>query len=158
MAKNGTPLQVKPDRAAKARAALMHRTNLKLAARLRDHGWICIEPGATPNDAPARATEQPAPTTIPLTQFQAEEVRGLLDVCADEAETSGDRLPWGSVTQDGRRATLIVLNIVEAESDLRDRADYLEAEGATVGAHGAAGSRSLRDLAQRIRAAGQGEG
>jgi hypothetical protein len=93
--------------------------------------------------------------TYHLTPYQVDEVRGLLDVCADEAKTSGDRTPWGEVQYWRRGKWLLVVRDLAADAvdDLRHRADYLVDEGARAGAGplaGMAGARSLRSLADRI--------
>ena len=84
---------------------------------------------------------------VPLTSFQLEEVRGLLDVCADEQAHSGERRPWGWLVHDGRRWRLHVSDPVDAADDLLHRAQYLIDEGVVVGRSGVAGARSLRALA-----------
>lgn len=79
---------------------------------------------------------------IPLTDLQAEEVGGLLDVIDDEG-----LIGWGTLT--GK--TLVVTDPDQAAIDLEWRAQYLVDEGAVAGQSGAAGARSLRALIKKIR-------
>lgn len=84
-----------------------------------------------------------------LTEFQAEEVQGLLDVCHDnQVNGDRDRPPWGRL--DGH--VLTVTDRGEATAELRYRAEHLLSEGQAVGKQttGMGSARSLNDLADKV--------
>jgi len=88
-------------------------------------------------------------STHTLTQFQVDEVDGLLQVTREEEEISGERTPWGRV--DG--TTLTVWDADDAIDDINDRADLLEDAWEYEGPGVRGQARSLRKLADAIEAA-----
>jgi hypothetical protein len=86
--------------------------------------------------------------TVEMTAFQADEVRGLLDVVEDD-RTNGDRDDtWGEI----EGTSLLVLKPDEAVEDLEHRAGVLVTEGYVADdRRGPAQARSLRALAAKIR-------
>ena len=94
-------------------------------------------------------------TTSQLTDFQLNEVQGLLDICNDEVALAAyndwepDRTPWGTI--EGNMLT--VTDSEDAVDDLEDRAMFFVEEGPRHTACELAGqgaSRSLRSLIKKI--------
>lgn len=85
---------------------------------------------------------------LPLSDFQHDEVSGLLDIVEDEISMGTDTILWGRL--EGR--SLAVLDAPQAAEELNRRATYLVEEGAAaVGPGvGVSGATSLRKLAAKI--------
>jgi hypothetical protein len=83
---------------------------------------------------------------IHLTEFQLEEIKGLLAICDDEP----DRTPWGTVEGN----LLTVTDLEDAVDDLEYRADFFIEEGPRHTGNsltGQSASRSLYSLTRKIQ-------